>query len=181
MKINKLAIVLGFGVALTAGAANAAPTQGHGTVKFTGSIIDAPCSIKNNNITVDMGQVSNVALKDGRESASKHFTIELEDCEMNTLKSVKTTFNGQEADGPLKGLLAIQGGAKGAAIMITNHDNRPILLGKESAATLLHDGSNALNFAAHLKGLQGTKSKDSNTSVKSGEFTAIANFTLSYL
>ncbi|MCE1772469.1 hypothetical protein LWT15_22330, partial [Enterobacter hormaechei] len=74
MKLNKLALVLGLGVALAAGAANADDqipqetklvNQGSGTVKFTGSIIDAPCSIKNTNVEVDMGAVSNVVLKDG--------------------------------------------------------------------------------------------------------------------
>lgn len=42
--------------------ANAAD-QGHGTVTFTGSIIDAPCSIAPESIdqTVNLGQISNVA------------------------------------------------------------------------------------------------------------------------
>ncbi|MCE1644729.1 type 1 fimbrial protein, partial [Enterobacter hormaechei] len=106
MKLNKLALVLGLGVALAAGAANADDqipqetklvNQGSGTVKFTGSIIDAPCSIKNTNVEVDMGAVSNVVLKDGGRSASKPFKIELVGCTFDTQKSVKTTFTGPEA------------------------------------------------------------------------------------
>ena len=50
MTLNKLALVLGFGMSVVAGAASAA-AQGHGTVKFTGSIIDAPCSITPDVIT----------------------------------------------------------------------------------------------------------------------------------
>ncbi|MBE8596605.1 fimbrial protein [Xenorhabdus sp. BG5] len=182
MKLNKLAMVLGFGVALAAGAASAT-NQGSGTVKFRGSIIDAPCSIKNTNVEVDLGAVSSQVLdKDGR-SASKAFKIELEGCNTETKKSVKTTFTGPEASE--KGLLAIEGTAQGAAIAITNHGNKVIPLGTESDAMSLHDGNNDLNFAAHLKGLTGQAGEEGATPVKvkvvPGDFTAIANFTLNYL
>ncbi|MDE9555233.1 type 1 fimbrial protein [Xenorhabdus bovienii] len=175
MKLNKLAMVLGFGVALTAGAASAA-NQGSGTVKFSGSIIDAPCSIKNTNIDVDLGAVSSHILKDGGRSASKAFKIELQNCTTETKNGVKTTFTGAEADE--KGLLGIEGTASGAAIAITNAGGKIIPLGKESDKFSLHEGSNDLNFAAHLKGL---KDETGKGEAKPGEFTAIANFTLNYL
>ncbi|MEQ1977266.1 fimbrial protein [Xenorhabdus sp. SGI240] len=179
MKLNKLAMVLGFGVALTAGAASAAPTEGNGTVKFRGSIIDAPCSIKNTNVEVDMGAVSSNALKDGGRSASKSFKIELEGCTLDTQSGVRTTFTGAEA--PEKGLLAIEGTAQGAAIAITNHGNKVIPLGTASDSMSIHDGNNDLNFAAHLKGLTAVGEDGKNSVVvKPGDFTAIANFTLSY-
>ena len=59
MKLNKLALVLGLGLTVAAGSAFAAD-QGHGTVKFVGSIIDAPCSIHpdSENQTVPLGQIS---------------------------------------------------------------------------------------------------------------------------
>ncbi|WP_340616555.1 fimbrial protein [Xenorhabdus entomophaga] len=179
MKLNKLAMVLGLGVALTAGAANAAPTEGNGTVKFNGSIINSVCSIKNNNIEVEMGQINNKILTNGGESASKPFKIELQDCVLDVMKGVKTTFTGPEADSPITGLLALEGGAKGAAIMITNHGNKHIPLGQASDEMTIHDGDNTLNFAARLKGLQTEDGKD--IGVKTGNFTAIANFTLNYL
>ncbi|PHM61860.1 fimbrial protein [Xenorhabdus ishibashii] len=179
MKLNKLAMVVGFGVALAAGAASAT-NQGSGTVKFRGSIIDAPCSIKNTNVEVDLGAVSSHVLKDGGRSASKSFKIELEGCTTETQKSVKTTFTGAEASE--KGLLAIEGTAQGAAIAITNHGNKVIPLGTESDAMSLHDGNNDLNFAAHLKGLTVVGEDGKGTGeVKPGDFTAIANFTLNYL
>lgn len=179
MKLNKLAMVLGFGVALAAGAASAT-NQGSGTVKFRGSIIDAPCSIKNTNVEVDMGAVSSTSLKDGGRSASKPFKIELEGCTADTKNGVKTTFTGPEASE--KGLLAIEGTAQGAAIAITNHGNEIIPLGTESGAMSLHEGNNDLNFAAHLKGLTAVGEDGKNSLVvKPGDFTAIANFTLNYL
>ncbi|CDH02286.1 fimbrial protein [Xenorhabdus bovienii] len=180
MKLNKLAMVLGFGVALTAGAANASPPyESHGTVKFSGSIIDAPCSIKNTNIDVNLGAVSSHILKDGGRSESKAFKIELQNCTAETKNGVKTTFTGAEATE--KGLLGIEGtasGASGAAIAITNAGNKIIPLGTESDKFSLHEGSNDLNFAAYLKGL---KDENGKGEAKPGDFTAIANFTLNYL
>ncbi|WP_162873675.1 fimbrial protein, partial [Klebsiella pneumoniae] len=59
-------------------------------------IIDAPCSIAPESIdqTVDLGQVSNVALKNGGKSNPRPFEIKLEQCDITTLKTVKTTFSG---------------------------------------------------------------------------------------
>lgn len=63
MKLNKimLAAVMAFGVSSLAHAAD----QGHGKVTFSGSIIDAPCSIAPESLdqTVELGAISNVALK----------------------------------------------------------------------------------------------------------------------
>ncbi|MDQ8027053.1 type 1 fimbrial protein, partial [Staphylococcus aureus] len=69
MKLNKLGLVLGLGLTVAAGSAFAAD-QGHGTVEFWGSIIDAPCSIDPNSgdQRVPLGQVSANALKDGGRS-----------------------------------------------------------------------------------------------------------------
>lgn len=65
MKLNKIvmALVLAFSTVSGAQAAD----QGHGKVTFTGSIIDAPCSITPQSIdqTVDLGQISKEALLSG--------------------------------------------------------------------------------------------------------------------
>ncbi|MEX0446320.1 fimbrial protein [Xenorhabdus sp. SGI246] len=177
MKMNKLAMILGFGVALTAGAANAA-NQGNGTVTFTGSIIDAPCSIKNTNIAVDMGAVSSHILKKQGRSESKHFKIELENCTTQTLKGVETTFTGSMASGE-PGYLGIEGTAKGAAIAITDAGNNRLPLGTASKLLSLHEGNNDLQFAAYLQGTNLSDEKGENLVVP-GNFTAIANFTLNY-
>ena len=78
MKLNKFmvaAIALGF-----VSAANAAQDAGHGTIEFYGSIIDAPCSIApgDDNQRIPMGQIANVALKDGGKSTPENFYIHLE-------------------------------------------------------------------------------------------------------
>ena len=81
MKLNKimLAAVMAFGVSTVANAA--VKDQGHGKVTFSGSIIDAPCSIAPESLdqTVELGAISNVALKSGGKSTPRNFQIKLED------------------------------------------------------------------------------------------------------
>lgn len=154
-----------------------AADQGHGTVTFTGSIIDAPCSIDPDSVdqTVDLGQVSSTALEaDGNTGTStpQNFEIKLKDCSLSTAKSVATTFTG--AEGANDGSLGITGTASGASIILTNGDGQQIKLGKASAAQQLQDGNNTLLFSAYLKG------DGASATVNPGEFTSIADFTLAY-
>lgn len=175
MKLNKimLAATLAMGVVSFANVATAADA-GHGKVTFKGSIIDAPCSISPDSVdqTVQLGQISNVALKDGGTSAPKNFEIKLESCSLSTLKTVTTTFTGSAGanDG-----LGITGTAKGASIIITDGKGAPVKLGTATAAQTLQNGKNTLSFAAYLKG-EGT-----SVDIVPGDFTGITDFTLAYL
>jgi type 1 fimbria pilin len=110
MNAKKIALTIAMASVFAMGAANAATDQGHGTVTFTGSIIDAPCSItpESSDQTVDLGQVSNLALKDGGKSVPQTFTIKLTQCDVTTKKTVKTTFAGTESTAQT-GLLALTG------------------------------------------------------------------------
>ncbi|ELY4671744.1 fimbrial protein [Cronobacter muytjensii] len=172
MKLNKLVIALG--IVMATGAANA-KDQGHGTISFTGSIIDAPCSItaETANQTVDLGQVSNVALTNGQTSSPKPFFIQLEQCDTSNLKSgVSTAFTGAtDANNP--DMLGVTGSAKGAGIVITDGSGTPIKLdGTPSTAQTIGDGSNKLSFSAYLQA--------NGASVTPGDFSSTADFTLSY-
>ncbi len=173
MNLNKLALILGLGLSITAGAANAAD-QGHGTVTFEGSIIDAPCSItpETSEQTVPMGQIATAELKDGGRSNSRDFKIALENCTTETLKTVTTTFTGATS-AIVDGSLAIDGKAQNAAIVITNAGGKQIKLGTASDAQTLRDGNNDLNFAAYLQG-------DKTNAATPGAFKAIATFALNY-
>ncbi|CAI1820406.1 fimbrial protein [Serratia plymuthica] len=182
MKLNKImmAAVLAFGA--TSMMANAAvKDQGHGTVTFKGAIIDAPCSITPETVdqTVNLGQVSNVALKAGGQSTPKNFQIKLENCELTTAETGKNnavaiTFTGASSVGDSK-LLGITGTAKGAGIAITDGSGQLIELGKASSAQALGNGNNTLSFSAYLQG-----SKASGAVVTPGEFQSVADFTLAY-
>ncbi|EPS2709680.1 fimbrial protein [Cronobacter turicensis] len=176
MKFSKVSLAAAMGLMLAAGMANA-KDQGHGKVTFTGSIIDAPCSINPDSIdqTVNMGQISNVALKaNGNTGTSvpRNFEIKLENCDVTTLKTVKTTFTG--AEGAIDGALGITGTAKGASIVLTNGDGQQIKLGQASQAHELQAGNNTLLFSAYLQG------EGASATVTPGDFTAVADFTLAY-
>ncbi|VTR59918.1 Fimbria A protein precursor [Serratia fonticola] len=101
MKLNKImmAAVIALGVSSVAHAA--VKDQGHGKVTFTGSIIDAPCSITPDSIdqTIELGQISKVALKDGGKSTPRNFSIDLENCEVgkDNNNKVTVTFTGMES------------------------------------------------------------------------------------
>jgi type 1 fimbria pilin len=185
MKLNKImmAAVLAFGAtSMMAQAAN----QGSGTVTFTGEIIDAACSIAPGNIdqTVTLGQISNVSLKDGRASeVQEPFKIILEDCSLATAKTVKTTFTGKTGGTAGTDTKSIGFGsgstASGASIVITdtNNSNAVVELGKATTGQVLAIGDTdaELQFKAFLKGNGGALS-----TIKSGAFTSVVNFALSY-
>lgn len=177
MNFKKLALVSAMSVVMFAGAANAATDQGHGKVTFTGSIIDAPCSINPDSIdqTVKLGEVSNVALKaNGNTGTSipRPFEIKLENCDGVTGKTVEATFTG--AEGVTDGSLGITGTAKGASIILTNGDGKQIKLGDATDPHMLQNGNNTLLFTAYLQG------DGASATVTPGDFTAIADFTLAY-
>lgn len=185
MKLNKIMIaaVLAFGASsMMAQAAN----QGSGTVTFTGEIIDAPCSIAPENIdqTVPMGQISNLSLKEGRESALKQpFKIKLEDCTSATQKTVQTTFTGQAGGtaGTDKKMIGLGSGstAKGASIVITDdaNSNAVIELGKATAGQGIKAGDKeaVLEYTAFLKGNGGALD-----TIVPGAFSSVVNFALNY-
>ncbi|OJT44273.1 fimbrial protein [Serratia plymuthica] len=175
MKMNKalLAAAVVFGMSSLAHA-----DQGHGKVTFTGSIIDAPCSIAPESIdqTVDLGQISNAALKDGGQSTPRNFDIKLESCSFGTpaaKNKVQVTFTGMESNAG-NGLLGITGNAKGASLAITQADGQVITLGQATKEQTLQDGNNTLSFAAYLQG------DGASATITEGDFQAVTDFTLAY-
>ncbi|WP_343553901.1 type 1 fimbrial protein [Pantoea sp.] len=176
MKLKTLvtASLIALGTIPTAQAAN----EGSGTITFTGSIIEAPCSISHDNSeqTIDLGQISNVALAKSGKSEPRKFTIELENCALSTKKTVTTTFTGPAGGSNRVG---IAGTAKGASIAIVDGAYNEIKLGSPSIAQALQDGNNALSFAAYLQG--DVDADDKDLPIVPGDFQAVVNFGLNYL
>lgn len=175
MKLNKimLATVIAFGFSAAVNA-----DQGHGKVTFTGSIIDAPCSIAPESIdqTVELGQISNVALQNSGKSTPRNFSIALENCVFSgptATNKVTATFTGMESIAG-NGLLGITGTAKGASVAITDGSGQVITLGTPTREQALQNGSNTLNFAAYMQGDGAT------ATITEGDFQAVADFTLAY-
>ncbi|PIJ48162.1 hypothetical protein BL250_15090 [Erwinia sp. OLTSP20] len=195
--MKKLTLAVAMLSAMVATTANAAD-HGHGSVKFTGSIIDAPCSIAPENIdqTVDMGEISNQSLKNGGTSPKRYFSIKLENCDVSALenKTVSITFTGHHSDLNANNL-AISGSASGASIGIISaksdkdKNGTKIKLDQPSNEIAINNGNPVLQFAAYLQGdavspnsEKSTDSQDESLSsiITPGEFTATTNFVLDY-
>jgi len=177
MKMNKLASVLLLSMGMMAAGANAAD-QGHGKVTFTGSIIDAPCSItpETADQTVLLGQVASHVLKDGGTSAPKNFTIDLENCDFGddgaTSNSVAVTFSGT-ASTLDSTLLGLTGEASGAGVAIADESGTALDVGTPSSLYKLAGTNPSLGFTAYLKGISGE-------TITTGDFESVANFTMDY-
>lgn len=174
MNKTLLAAVIAFGSVSMAHAAD----QGHGKITITGSIIDAPCSIAPESIdqTVELGQISNIALKDGGQSTPQNFSIKLENCSFGdpvAKNKVSLTFTGMESSAK-NGLLGITGNAKGASVAITDGSGSVIALGKPTQEQILAGNNNTLKFAAYMQG------DGASAAITEGDFQAVTDFTLAY-
>lgn len=161
-----------------------AADAGSGTVTFTGSIIEAACSIApgSRDQTVDLGAVTSASLASNGTSTPASFKIELKDCDMafipeggtDPVKTVTATFTGILSEGDTnKTQLAIVGNASGAGVVITA-DGSPVKLDGSvaTAPAYLQDGQATLFYSAYLQGNSAT--------IVPGSFEALANYTLAY-
>lgn len=186
MQYNKIAVSLLLGLGLVTSGAYAAD----GKVTFTGSIIDSACSIApdSQDQEVAMGAIAATQLEKGGKSTARDFHITLENCALASdagagngnggatraaaAKSVSVTFDGLK-DGEMLALNP-DSDAKGAGIVITDDIYSPIALGKPSSVFELSKGKNVLDFKAYLQG------SGSTTAIETGQFEAVAKFTLNY-
>ncbi|EDW1731971.1 fimbrial protein [Salmonella enterica subsp. enterica] len=179
MKLSKVALAMGMGLVLVSGFANAAASgttaggQGHGTVHFTGEIIDAPCSIapESADQTVDLGQISNSALANKGTSTPVPFEIKLQNCDISTYHNVTATWSGTP-DQNMQTAWGITGTASGAAIILRDASEKEIELGKETSPTTLTADNTTIAMSAFLQG--------DGATVVPGSFTGAADFVLTY-
>lgn len=158
-----------------------------GTVTFTGTIEDSPCSIVvgDEHQTVNLGHIGTGSLMGGKESSKVDFHIGLENCAFTTEKEVSTVFsaigNESSANPGSVALMRIGGGEMaGSSIVIGNHLGSAIKLGDAYSENLTMNGSVAaakqtLNFKAWVKG------DSAASTIDTGEFSSTVNFTISYL
>ncbi|MCH9296885.1 MULTISPECIES: fimbrial protein [Pantoea] len=193
MKMNKLASVLALTLSMVAVsnvyAADDVANQGQGRITFTGSIIDAACSIspETSDQEVSLGQIAASQLADSGVSKPVNFQIDLQHCTTNsttsegtdgkdvvttTAPAVTVTFGGSPAVEGDNTWFGITGTASGAGVVITDASSNKIPVGGTTTARELIEGDNTMGFSAYLQGL-GDK-------VTTGEFTSIADFTLAY-
>lgn len=147
-----------------------------GKVTFTGTIVDAPCSLTSDSSQqeVKLGHITQNELKDQGSSKPRPFGIQLENCDITAVgKVVSITFDGSAAgSGTTANLLGIPG-VRGAGIAITDANGNRIALGQKTSLLKLVQGDNRLYFSAYLQGL-------ASAAVVPGEFSSIADFVIDY-
>ncbi|EAX5600920.1 fimbrial protein [Salmonella enterica] len=181
------------GISSSALAAGAAPTGtdlGHGTLHFTGSVINSPCSIApgDEDINVPLGQIANKVLESGAGySRTQPISIHLQNCDLTVqtspngstaypaLSKVKVKFAGS-ADATNAQLYANTGDASGVGIRLIDTMAGNILLSANtsSADHNLTVGDNLLKFGARVERV------DANTSVSTGTIAADVTYAMEY-
>ena len=158
--------------------------QGSGRIHFTGTVINAPCSIAagDEDINVNMGQVANKVLESGNKySQNVNYTIHLQDCNLTAqtagsveypaMSKVAVSFAGTP-DSSATELLANTGSAKGAGIRLIDANGDLLKVGDTSKDINLVTGNNELVFAARV---------ESNTQpVSTGTIVSQATYALNY-
>ncbi|WP_439897938.1 fimbrial protein [Escherichia coli] len=170
MKMIKTVMAGAVAMALVSFGANAA-NQGQGVVNFKGSVIDTPCGIapESADQSIDFGQISKSHLDADGISVKKDVSIKLVNCEPN--KTVKVTFAGATVAGAATELGTA--GDTGTAVVISGQDGKLVSFGTEGAAQSLKEGENMLHYSSWVK-------KATGGTLKEGDFTAVANFNLTY-
>ncbi|HCH51816.1 MAG TPA: type 1 fimbrial protein [Proteus sp.] len=183
MTFNKLSIV-GAAVALSL-ASFGSMAENNGVINFVGSVVDSPCNIADESLnqTVKFGEISRVFLEQGNER-EKAFTIKLEQCNFDKfkkddqgawlpVKTMKIQFDGRSYADTTNTLLATDRAKEnnvGIAIDTYKFGEAADILSKIRNK----QGTNVLEFTALAKAVDVTKD------VKEGEFSAIADFRISY-
>ncbi|EOU0181521.1 fimbrial protein [Escherichia coli] len=167
---STLGIAIAFSLCAVAHAAN----QGQGVVNFKGTVINAPCGIDPDSAdqTIDFGQISKSHLDADGISVKKDLNIKLVNCKPN--KSVKVTFSGATIASAAAANELGTAGDTGTAVVISGQDGKLVSFGTEGSAQSLQEGENTLHYSSWVK-------KATGDTVKEGDFTAVANFNLSYL
>lgn len=178
MKMIKTVMAGAVAMALVSFGANAA-NQGQGVVNFKGTVIDAPCGIapESADQSIDFGQISKAHLKNGGISVKKDLDIKLVNCDFTdpaAKKTVSVTFSGTPVNGHTDELGTA--GDTGTAVVVSASDGSMVKFDgtTSSNATQLQDGDNMLKYTTWVK-----KSSAAGE-VKEGDFTAVANFNLTY-
>lgn len=158
--------------------------QGSGRIHFTGTVINAPCSVApgDADINVDMGQVANKVLETGNKySQNVSYTIHLQDCNLSSqtagsveypaMSKVGVSFGGT-SDSSVAELIANTGSAKGAAIRLIDANGDLLKVGDTAKDINLVTGNNELVFAARVEA--------NNQPVSTGTIVSQATYALNY-
>lgn len=148
-----------------------AADNGYGKVNIRGIVIDAPCSLspESSHLEVDFGQLSSAALRDGRESASKEFVLDLQRCSSMLKNQVRVTFQGSAYP---DGLFAVGSDNTSVGLILRDRSGQQVLNNQPLAWQRISDGDNRLKFSAAVKGR--------STPIDTGSFQSQVLFVVEY-
>lgn len=177
MKKNLIAVAFAATAALSM--SNAMAATGSGTVKFTGEILDAACTISTDtqDQSVVLGKYLKTDFKNtGDTTAATNFKIVLKDCP-DTVTSAKVRFDGTP-DTVNSDLLAVDSSVAGAAtgvginLMTADKADLPLHGANSYNYSLVSTADNTLDFYAQYK--------STVASVTAGPANSVANFSVVY-
>ncbi|CAB3839899.1 fimbrial protein [Achromobacter ruhlandii] len=163
-------------------AAFAAGEMGQGTITFTGSVTEAPCSVSaaDTNLAIDLGQVSkNLLTGTGKFGTAVPIEIHLTGCSFAApaanataapLSKVSVSFPGLTST---TGMVPNTGNATNVAIQMLNRDNTNLNFTTGSSETEMRNGDGSLQLFARI-------ASNSATAAGAGSVTAKVTYMLNY-
>lgn len=166
-------------------AAFAAGNTGQGSITFTGSVLEAPCSIAatDTNLAVELGQVSLKALNASADGHGNSVPIEIHlmNCNFGTATApqkypagskISVTFPGQA--GSTGKIPNTMGDAKNVAIQLLQpNGSSPIDFTAGDAGTQMVNGNNVLSFFARI-------ARDGAANAEAGSVSSKVPYLLEY-
>lgn len=136
--------------AFAAGSEASSMTVNGGTIKFIGSVTDAPCAIsmalKDHVVIMDQVRIAHLTTAGQASGMPTAFSVDLEDCDTSTYKNATVTFNGN-ADTTIATALhndATSDAAGHVALQLYGPDGQALGLGTASSSFTLVDGTNKI-------------------------------------
>ncbi|ECG5644757.1 fimbrial protein StdA [Salmonella enterica subsp. enterica serovar Poona] len=135
---------------------------GSGTIHFTGTVTNAPCSIApgDDNLAISLGQVSSKQLATaGATSPSVPVVIHLTGCSFEPapegstampMSKVTASFSGPFDDTNNGYMNTASSGATGVVVQLLNGDNSTPVSDQKSIPQTLNGGENELQFYARM-------------------------------
>ncbi|MQB15124.1 type-1 fimbrial protein subunit A [Pseudomonas lactis] len=168
----------GAALAMSCGIASAAvtPVTG-GTIKFTGSVVNAACAVSaaSSQLTVNMGQVRLASFTgQGVEASRTPFTIELLDCDTAISQTASIKFQATASSNP-QAFDAGMGSGRAQGIGLQIRDQNGVVVTPNtgiSAQTQLIPGRNILPFQVNYISLV--------AAVEAGDASANIDFVVNY-
>lgn len=180
MKINKVAIlsfIVASAISSSVFAAEGPITVNGGKVTFNGEVTDGACAVSGNDdsriVNLDTVRAANFTAAGQYGNAKKAFTVDLTDCNTETVKSVSITFNGQTdaTDPSVLVNTAGAGSATNVGLALFGPDGKPLEVGNESSVVNLTQ-STSIPLSVDYKSTAAT--------VMAGKVQSVANFQLTY-